>query len=127
MNLPLLLTIAIVGPSRVRALTGHILQNTQFDSSGQFVGRTQMILGLLHKTKGRRALAIEHLAHGERYCALAAGERQLAGAIFNFGKERKKRYAARIGDRTLLDPSISMGGIENKSGNVTRLAGILER
>ena len=66
-------------------------------------------------------------AHGERYCALAADERQLAGAILNFGKERKKRYAALIGDRTLLDPSISMGGIENKSGNVTRHAGILER
>src|SRR5262249_38751838 len=60
-TLPLLLKIAIIGPSRVLALTGHMLQNTQFDSSGQFIGRTQMIVGLLHKTKRRRALAIEHL------------------------------------------------------------------
>ena len=65
-NLPLFLKIAIVGPSRVLALTGHILQNAQFDSSGQFVGRTQMILGLLHKTKGRRALAVGHLTNAKR-------------------------------------------------------------
>ena len=59
-------------------------------------------------------------SHGERCCALAANERQLAGAILNFGKERKKRYAARIGDGTLLDPSISMGGSRTSRENVTR-------
>lgn len=66
-------------------------------------------------------------SHGERCCALAAGERQLAGAILNFGKERKQRTPHELADRTLLDPSISMGGIENKSGHLTRHAGILER
>ena len=60
-NLPVILKVLITGPSRIRALTERIMENPLFDRAGQHIGRAQMILGLLYKTKKRRVLAIQHL------------------------------------------------------------------
>ena len=57
-NLPVILKVLATGPSRIRALTDRIIENPLFDRAGQHIGRAQMILGLLYKTKKRRALAI---------------------------------------------------------------------
>ena len=65
-NLPILLTVMVTATSRIRALMTRVLENPHFDSSGLHVGRVQMILGLLHKAKRKRALAIEHLTEAKR-------------------------------------------------------------
>ena len=65
-NLPVILKVLVTGPSRIRALTERIMENPLFDRAGQHIGRAQMILGLLYKTKKRRALAIQHLTEARR-------------------------------------------------------------
>ena len=65
-NLPVILKVLVTGPSRIRALTDRIIENPLFDRAGQHIGRAQMILGLLYKTKKRRALAIQHLTEARR-------------------------------------------------------------
>ena len=65
-NLPVILKVLVTGPSRIRALTDRIMENPLFDRAGQHIGRAQMILGLLYKTKKRRALAIQHLTEARR-------------------------------------------------------------
>jgi hypothetical protein len=65
-NLPLLLKVFFIAPSRIAALTAEIMKNPQFDSSGSHVGRTQMALGLLYKIKKKRALALQHLNEARR-------------------------------------------------------------
>ncbi len=65
-NLPVFLKVLVTGPSRIRALTDRIMENPLFDRAGQHIGRAQMILGLLYKTKKRRALAIQHLTEARR-------------------------------------------------------------
>ena len=37
-----------------------------FDPNGHFIGRCEMILGLLYKAKKKRALALEHLTEARR-------------------------------------------------------------
>jgi hypothetical protein len=69
-NLPIILKTLVFGPSRIRELIAHILDNQQFDPSGQFIGRANMILGLLYKTMKRRALAIKYLTEAKRMFAL---------------------------------------------------------
>jgi tetratricopeptide (TPR) repeat protein len=65
-NLPVLLKVFFIAPSRIAALTAEIMKNPQFDSSGSHVGRTQMALGLLYKIKKKRALALQHLNEARR-------------------------------------------------------------
>jgi class 3 adenylate cyclase/tetratricopeptide (TPR) repeat protein len=65
-NLPVILKVLVTGSSRIRALTDRIMENPLFDRAGQHIGRAQMILGLLYKTKKRRALAIRHLTEARR-------------------------------------------------------------
>ena len=65
-NLPIILRVWFTGSSRIRALTAQIMENPLFDRAGIHIGRAQMILGLLHKTKKRRALAFEHLTEARR-------------------------------------------------------------
>jgi hypothetical protein len=50
-NLPTLLKVMVTGSSRITALMTRVLENQQFGHEGHFVGRAQMILGLLYKTK----------------------------------------------------------------------------
>ena len=50
-NLPIILTVMVTASSRIRTLMARVLENPHFDPEGHFVGRAQMILGLLYKTK----------------------------------------------------------------------------
>ncbi|HXW31264.1 MAG TPA: hypothetical protein VEK55_18025 [Xanthobacteraceae bacterium] len=61
-NFPVLFKVMVTAPSRIRELTTHVLENPDFGRSGFYVGRAQMILGLLYKTKKKRALALQHLS-----------------------------------------------------------------
>jgi hypothetical protein len=65
-NLPILLKVMVTATSRIRALTTHTLKNPHFNPAGHHVGRAQMILGLLYKTKKKRALAVQHLTEAKR-------------------------------------------------------------
>jgi hypothetical protein len=65
-NLPILLVVMVTASSRIRALLMRVLENPRFDPAGHFVGRSQMILGLLHKAKKKRALAVQHLTEAKR-------------------------------------------------------------
>jgi hypothetical protein len=65
-NLPAILKVMATGSSRIRALTTRVLENPHFDPAGYFVGRAQMILGLLYKAKKKRTLAVQHLTEAKR-------------------------------------------------------------
>ena len=65
-NLPIILRVWLTGSSRIRALTAQIMENPLFDRAGQHMGRAQMILGLLYKTKKKHALALQHLTEAKR-------------------------------------------------------------
>ena len=65
-NLPILLKVMFTGGSRIRALTTRVLENPHFDPAGFHVGRAKMILGLLYKSKKKRALAVQHLTEAKR-------------------------------------------------------------
>ena len=65
-NLPILLKVMLTASSRIRAMTTPILKNPHYDPEGFWIGRTQMILGLLYKIKKKRALAVEHLTEAKR-------------------------------------------------------------
>ena len=49
-----------------RALVGRVRQNPAIDPNGDFIGRCEMILGLLYKAKKKRALAEQHLTEAKR-------------------------------------------------------------
>jgi hypothetical protein len=42
------------------------MENPLFDRAGQHIGRAQLILGLLYKTKNKRKLALQHLTEAKR-------------------------------------------------------------
>jgi class 3 adenylate cyclase len=64
-NLPTLLKVSVTASSHIRAMMAHILENPHFNREGHFVGRAQMILGLLYKIKKKRALALQHLTEAK--------------------------------------------------------------
>jgi tetratricopeptide (TPR) repeat protein len=67
-NLPTLLWVKILGPSRVRAIMNRVrplfLAHTGPDS--YFVASCEMILGLLDRTQRRRESALKHLTEAKR-------------------------------------------------------------
>jgi hypothetical protein len=65
-NLLTLLKVMFTGSSRITALIASVLENPQLDREAPFVGRAQMILGLLYKAKKKRALALQHLTEAKR-------------------------------------------------------------
>ena len=65
-NLPVILRVWFTGSSRIRGLTAQIMENPLFDRAGTHIGRAQMILGLLYKTRKRRVLALQHLTEARR-------------------------------------------------------------
>jgi tetratricopeptide (TPR) repeat protein len=65
-NLPILLTVFVTGPSRIRTLVAHAFKNPQFDPNGQYGGWANMILGLLYKIKKKHTLAVQHLTEARR-------------------------------------------------------------
>jgi class 3 adenylate cyclase len=65
-NLPILFTVIVTGPSRIRTLVAHAIENPQFDPNGHYVGWANMILGLLYKIKKKHTLATQHLTEARR-------------------------------------------------------------
>ena len=58
-NLPILVKVTLTASSRIRAMATGILENPRYDPEGFWVGRAQMILGLLYKTKKKGATSID--------------------------------------------------------------------
>ena len=65
-NIRSLTGVLIFGEKRIVALVEHVRSNLQFDRNGHYLGRVEMILGLLYKTKKKKALAIRHLTESRR-------------------------------------------------------------
>lgn len=65
-NLRSVARVLIFGAKRIEALVAQVRSNRQFDPDGHYVGRTEMILGLLYKTKKARTLAAQHLTEARR-------------------------------------------------------------
>ena len=66
LNIGTLARVFISGPKRIEQMLESVRSNPQFDRKGHFMGRAEMILGLLHKAKKNRARAAEHLAAARR-------------------------------------------------------------
>jgi tetratricopeptide (TPR) repeat protein len=65
-NLPIILKVMLTASSRIRASMKFVLEDPRLDPAGHFVGRAQMILGLLYKAKKKRTLAIQRLTDAKR-------------------------------------------------------------
>jgi hypothetical protein len=65
-NLPIILKVMVTASTRIRASMTSVLENPHFDPEGRLIGRAQMILGLIYKTKKKRPLALEHLTEAKR-------------------------------------------------------------
>jgi hypothetical protein len=65
-NLPIVLKVMFTGGARVRAAIAPVLENPHFDPAGFHIGHAKMILGLLYKSKKKRALAVQHLREAKR-------------------------------------------------------------
>jgi hypothetical protein len=65
-NILTLVKVMFTAEKRIFALVKRIRQNPQFDPDGHFVGRSEMILGLLCKAKKKRTLAVQHLSEAKR-------------------------------------------------------------
>jgi len=65
-NFRALTGVLLFGPKRIIALIEQVRSNPQFDRNGHYIGRAEMILGLLYKAKKRKALAARHLTEARR-------------------------------------------------------------
>jgi hypothetical protein len=54
------------GAKRIVALIEQVRSNPQFDRNGHYIGRAEMILGLLYKAKKKKVLAARHLTEARR-------------------------------------------------------------
>ena len=61
-----LVSVTIMARKRILKLVERVRQNPQFDPNGHFIARCEMILGLLYKSKKKRALAVQHLTEAKR-------------------------------------------------------------
>ena len=65
-NLRSLTWVFMFGAKRIVGLIEQVRSNPQFDRNGHYIGRAEMILGLLYKVKKKRALATTHLMEARR-------------------------------------------------------------
>ena len=65
-NIVSLLPVMLLGPKIIARLIRSVRSNPQFDPNGHFIGRTEMILGLLRKAENKKALAARHLGEARR-------------------------------------------------------------
>lgn len=65
-NFRALAGVLIFGPKRIATLIEEVRSNPQFDRDGHYMGRAEMILGLLYQAKKKKALAATHLAEARR-------------------------------------------------------------
>jgi hypothetical protein len=54
------------GAKRIVSLIEKVRSNPQFDRDGHYIGRTEMILGLLYKAKKKKAFGARHLTEARR-------------------------------------------------------------
>jgi class 3 adenylate cyclase len=77
-NLWTLIVATLTAERRILALIARVRQNPQFDPAGHYVGRCEMIVGLLHKAKGKRAPAIRRLEEARRIASQSGRTPMLA-------------------------------------------------
>ena len=65
-NVGTLIKVITLGAGRIARLIEQVRSSQQFDPNGHNIGRTEMILGLLHKLKKNRVLAERHLTEARR-------------------------------------------------------------
>jgi hypothetical protein len=65
-NLPTLFIVTVTAGWNIRALIQRFFQNPHVDPRGNLVGRAEMILGLLCKSKRQASLASQHLTQARR-------------------------------------------------------------
>ena len=78
-NMLTLAKVMFTAEKRILALVEQIRQNPQFDPNGHFFGRSEMILGLLFKTKKKPTLAVQHLREAKRNSDRRPCSRKLKG------------------------------------------------
>jgi len=70
-NMRALAQVQIFGTKRIVALLAQVRSNPQFAPDGQWLARTEMILGLLYKAKKQPARAARHLFESQRIFRIA--------------------------------------------------------
>jgi hypothetical protein len=76
-----LLVVMFTGQSRIPALVARVRQSSHIDPNGHHIGRCEMILGLLYKTKKKRNLAVLHLTEAKKRVASQFGPTPLLARI----------------------------------------------
>jgi hypothetical protein len=77
-NLLVLARITMTAQRRIIALVDKVRQNSHFDPDGFHIGRCEMTLGLLYKTKRRQSLAMQHLSVARRIISQFGASAMLA-------------------------------------------------
>ena len=65
-NFGALAYVLLFGARRIEALVARVRANPQFDRNGHYIARSEMILGLLYKSKRKKARAVQHLTAARR-------------------------------------------------------------
>ena len=79
-NIGALTKVVLFGPKKITQLVEKVRAHPHFDTDGHYFARTELILGMLHKTKKRKTRAIAHLTEAQRLVA-PAGRSTMATRI----------------------------------------------
>jgi len=79
-NIGALVGVLLFGGRRILSLVEKVRSNPQFHPDGHFIGRTEMILGLLYKAQKNNGLAAKHLSQA-RLIVQSAGSSSLLTRI----------------------------------------------
>jgi class 3 adenylate cyclase/tetratricopeptide (TPR) repeat protein len=79
-NIGALVGVLLFGGRRILSLVEKVRSNPQFHPDGHFIGRTEMILGLLYKAQKKNGLAAKHLSQA-RLIVQSAGSSSLLTRI----------------------------------------------
>jgi class 3 adenylate cyclase len=80
-NAPILLKVRFTANTRIPALISQVRQSSHLDPNGHHIGRCEMILGLLYKTRKKRPLAVQHLTEAKKRIALQFGPTPMLSRI----------------------------------------------
>ncbi|MGB3247186.1 MAG: AAA family ATPase [Sulfitobacter sp.] len=65
-NIRSLSGVLLFGAKRIVTMLEYVRENSEYDENGHYIGRIEMILGLLYKIKKKNALAKKHLTEARR-------------------------------------------------------------
>jgi hypothetical protein len=65
-NASAIVSVMVCAGKAIPALVAHVRRNPHLDPNGHYIGRAEMIMGLLYKAKKKRALAVRHLTEAKR-------------------------------------------------------------